>query len=646
MPELAAPIPAAGIDVGGTFTDLVSWDGRDLVVGKVPSTPDDQSRGVVEAVTNLEVYPGSVVHGTTVATNALLERRGARTALITTEGFEDVVAIGRQDRPALYDSMADRPEPLAAVRVGVPRVGPSPRLPALGEPDSIAVSLLYGFRSPEAELAVADQVALAHPGVPVSLSSEVVPEFREYERTSTTVLNAYLRPEMSRYLERLADELLRVGIGREVGVMRSSGGLMSLHDAARLPAAALLSGPAGGVVAAARLSAAMGYARAISFDMGGTSTDVSRIESGVPQMTFERPIAGHPCRMPSVDIHTVGAGGGSIGWRDSGGSLRVGPQSAGAVPGPASYGAGGSEATVTDANVVLGRLGALGESLTLDREAAAAAVAALASATGLTTQDAARGIVTVVEETMAGAIRRVSVEEGVDPRGAVLIAFGGAGGLHAAALARRLDMEAAVVPQYAGVFSALGLLLSPPRVDVALSITDPAQLGGALDAVAAAAGEKLLAASGSWGHMATSIDVRYAGQSHELSIPYGPAEPIAIISERFHALHQERNGFARHGDPIEIVTVRAVAQGDPAISWDQLPAPAPLPAVDTVEPTSRTVIAADGTTHDALVHNRVSLAIGSTISGPAVIEEAAATTYLGPGDRATVAPNGALVIEW
>ncbi|MCP3973499.1 MAG: hydantoinase/oxoprolinase family protein [bacterium] len=639
----AAARTIAGIDVGGTFTDLVVWDGARLSVGKVPSTPDDQSRGVIDALEPLGRPPQAVIHGTTVATNALLEGRGAATALVTTEGFEDVLAIGRQDRPSLYDSLADRQPPLAPVRVGVPRDQPDVSSPDLGEPESVAVSLLYGFRQGDAEAAVASSIRQRYPDVPISVSSSVVPEFREFERTSTTVLNAYLRPEMSRYLNRLAGELSRIGVGDEVGVMRSSGGLMSFEDAAALPVAALLSGPAGGVVAAARLAADMGYDKAISFDMGGTSTDVSRIENGEPQLTFERPVGGYPCRMASVDIHTVGAGGGSIGWRDPGGSLRVGPESAGAVPGPAGYGRGGTRPTVTDANLLLGRLDKLGESLRLDRVAAVTAMNALAGDLGLAVAGAARGIVTVVEETMAGAIRRVSVEEGVDPRGAVLVAFGGAGGLHAAALAKRLDMEAAVVPRFAGVFSALGLLLSPPRVDVALSISDHGELDAALRHVAAAAGDRLATASASRGSVTTSVDVRYTGQSHELSIPYEIGTPSDLAFQRFHELHHERNGFARPDDPIEIVTVRAVAQGEPALNWHQLPA---VSQVEGRAVSTRQVIGADGIGRTASIHDRATLAPGSAVAGPAVVEEGAATTYLDEGDRATVASNGALVIEW
>jgi len=347
--------------------------------------------------------------------------------------------------------------------------------------------------------------------------------------------------------------------------------------------------------------------------------------------------------MASVDIHTVGAGGGSIGWRDPGGSLRVGPHSAGAVPGPASYGIGGTDATVTDANVFLGRIGALGSSLTLDDAAGRRAIAALSEELGISAVAAAGGIVTVVEETMAGAIRRVSVEEGVDPRGAVLVAFGGAGGLHAAALAKRLDMAAAVVPRFAGVFSALGLLLSPPRVDVALSISGSDELAGALDVVMVAAGADLQAAAGTRGTIATQVDVRYVGQSHELSVPYGPTAPVESIATEFHRLHRERNGFARPSDPVEIVTVRAVAQGRPALSWDDLPE---ADSATRAAPVSREITAADGTIHAAAVYQSGAVGPGTRIDGPAVIEDAEATTYLGPEDRATVAANGALVIEW
>ena len=634
----------AGIDVGGTFTDLVFWDGEQLRVGKVPSTPDDQSRGVIDALTEFDPPPAAIVHGTTVATNALLERRGARTALVTTEGFEDVLAIGRQDRPALYDTMADRPEPLAPLRVGVARDSAVPQSVDLGDPESVAVSLLYGYEQPEAEAALGRLVAAAYPNVPVSLSSVVVPEFREFERTSTTVLNAYLRPEMARYLERLDDRLRSVGAAGHVAVMRSSGGLMSLAEAAALPAAALLSGPAGGVVAAAQLSAAMGYDRAISFDMGGTSTDVSRIEGGRPAMGYERPIAAYPCRLAAIDIHTVGAGGGSIAWIDPGGSLRVGPQSAGAVPGPACYGRGGVEPTVTDANVALGRIARLAGSGGLDDAAAQRAVAGLAAALGLDETAAALGIVTVVEEAMAGAIRRVSVEEGVDPRGAALVAFGGAGGLHAGALARRLDMRAVVVPRFAGVFSALGLLLSPPRVDVAQSIRGDSEVVGAAEELKRAATRGLHRATGTGGDVNLRLDMRYRGQAHEISVDCDFGEPLPDVKARFHDLHFERNGFARRDDPVEVVTVRVAAVGSAALQWRDLPAPPP--PMTAHEPSSREVISRDGEVVVCRVVSAASLSSGDDLAGPAIVEDNGSTTFVDDDEHVTVDTSGALVVEW
>jgi N-methylhydantoinase A len=402
-----------------------------------------------------------------VATNALLEGRGARTALITTPGFCDVIEIGRQDRPSLYDSFADRAVPLVerALRFGV-----GAELDALGTAEAVAVSLLYGYRTRSAEEEIAAAIHARWPELPISLSSHVVAEFREYERTATTVLNACLMPETGLYLNRLAAGAAAAGLPTDIQVMRSSGGLISIAEGAALPAAILLSGPAAGVVAAGALGKALGKQHLVSFDMGGTSTDVCRIDGGRPEVLYERRVAGHPCRMPAVAVHTVGAGGGSIAWIDEGGSLRVGPRSSGAVPGPACYGNGGVEGAVTDANVVLGRIdpqGRLAGSLPIQHHLAVEALAALGSQLGLSAPEAALGVTTVVEEVMAGAIRTVSIEQGADPRRAALVAFGGAGGLHATALARRLEMAGVLVPPYSGVFSALGLLLSPPRTDTA-----------------------------------------------------------------------------------------------------------------------------------------------------------------------------------
>jgi len=634
-----------GVDVGGTFTDVVFWDGSDLRTAKVPSTPRDQSIGVVAGAEAVTGAADHFLHGTTVATNALLERAGARTALIASPGFEDVLEIGRQDRPSLYDPGARRPEPLVPREWRVSQGGLEGEF--LDHVESVAVSLLYSYRDPAPELAVRGAIQRLRPELPVSISSEVAPEFREYERASTTVLNAYVRPVMSRYLSRLTAAASAAGLSSDVLVMRSSGGLITARGAAAAPAAALLSGPAGGVVAATELGRALGREHLISFDMGGTSTDVCRIDNFRPEISHERDVAGYPCRLPSVAIHTVGAGGGSVGWVDSGGALRVGPRSAGAVPGPASYGHGGTEPAVTDANVVLGRINPtarFGGDLDLQPDLARAALASLGSHLDLGPIETAAGMLDVVEEVMAGAIRRVSIEQGADPRRAALVAYGGAGGLHATALARRLDMAGVLIPGHAGVFSAFGLLLSPPRVDASRTImtTDPNLVDSALRSLTLMTAEDLSASEVEPESVSSAVDVRYAGQSHELTVDYEPGDGWNELSRRFHELHAERNGFARPQDPVEAVTVRASALGAPALAWADLPSI--RPAGDPRRRLRQTVVG--GHTVDALVVWRPALAPGAEVVGPAVIEEPEATTFLGPGERATVHESGALEIEW
>jgi len=646
-----------GADVGGTFTDVAAWDGARLHTAKVPSTAD-QSEGVIAGIEAVDAEPGDLLHGTTVATNALLERRGARTILVTDAGFEDLLEIGRQDRPSLYDTTVVRAEPIAGRdgRIGAGgrrdhrgrRDEPfdaadlAARVAALG-PEAVAISLLYSYLDDSDERTLAEEIQARLPGAIVSRSSEVVAEFREYERASTTVLNAYLGPEVSRYLRSLAESAAAVGIAPGISVMRSSGGLMDLGEAARLPAAILLSGPAGGVVAATALGKALGRDHIISFDMGGTSTDVCRIDHGRPEVAYERAIDGLPCRMPAVAIHTVGAGGGSIGWADAGGALRVGPRSAGSIPGPASYGRGGTEPAVTDANLALGRIGAgaeFGGSLRLDAIAAGIALAGLGAELQMAPDRVALGMIEVVEAHMHRAIRKVSVEEGADPRRAALIAFGGAGGLHATALARRLDMDGVVVPPFAGVFSAVGLLLAPPRADAARTVM--LDDGSGLPEAAAGVEAAAAAALGDPGEASLIADVRYRGQSHETSVPYLIGESWSTLAERFHEAHRRRNGFDRPGDPIEVVTLRAEAVGSPALRWDQLPLPEPVGESRTGE---RLILTGAGQ-ETAAIWWRPGLAPGAEVTGPAVIEEAEATTYLGPGERAIVHESGALEVAW
>ncbi len=475
--------------------------------------------------------------------------------------------------------------------------------------------------------------------IPISLSSRVAPEFREYERASTTVLNAYLTPITAKYLERLSE---RVGT-TPVSIMRSSGGLMPVPAAAVLPAAVLLSGPAGGVVATAALGREMGANRVVSFDMGGTSTDVCRIDDATPEVSYQRSIDGYPCRMPALAVHTVGAGGGSLGWADEGGALRVGPASAGAFPGPASYGRGGTHAAVTDANAHLGRIGGvLADDVALDLGAAARALQVLGDEVGLDTDATAAGMISVVEAHMARAVRTVTVEEGADPRGAVLVAFGGAGGLHAAALAAGLGMANAVVPMNAGVFSALGLLMAPPRVDLARSLpgrdADPLSEAGRL---LEAAQREFLDQNGTIGESAERfVDLRYLGQSHETTVPVTGSwtEVISL----FHTMHEQRNGFSRPGDPVEAVTVRASVRGRPTVTFSDLPTPTPIgePLIER----RRTWF--DGGWREIPVYRRSALGSGWKTRGPAVIAGPESTVFVPGGHTAAIREWGMIEISW
>ena len=550
-----------GADTGGTFTDVVADDGR---IAKVMSTPDDPTSAVASGIDALSdpsgpARPQMLAHGTTVATNALLERKGGVVALVTNEGFADVIEIARQNRPSLYDQWADRAEPLVprhlrfevagrldATGAELAPIGEVPRLP--GDVDAVAVCLLHADLCDAHEQAVASQLS----AFDVSCSSTVSPEFREYERTVTTVVNAYLRPVCRTYLaalEPMADDVL---------VMTSAAGLLPAVEAAELPAALLLSGPAGGVRAGAAAAVAAGFPDAVTFDMGGTSTDVCLVVDGRPEPAAERTIGGLPVRLPSLDVHTIGAGGGSIARLDPGGALVVGPRSAGAVPGPACYGRGGTEPTVTDADVVLGRIPADAAFPGLGRLDRGAAESALRSA-----RVSADGVVAVVDAAMEQAVRVVTVARGVDPRDLALVAFGGAGPLHACAVAAALGMAAVVVPPRAGVLSAVGLLASPRQRTIVRSWPTPDDHGGVAAAADALADEArdLVAASGDV-DVEVTFDCRYAGQSHELSVP---------SVEAFHDAHRRRNGYARPDAPVEVIAIRASASRPAAVDIERLP---------------------------------------------------------------------------
>jgi N-methylhydantoinase A len=638
---------SVGVDVGGTFTDLVGIVDGELVTAKVPSVPGAEARGIAAALAAAGVEAGAVgvlAHGTTVATNALLERRGARTALVTTEGFRDVIEIARQDRASLYDLTAHKPAPLVSreLRFTVrERMGPEGVVVPLDDAslqaavgavaaagvEAVAVCLLFSFLHPEHERAVGDALGAALPGVRISLSSELLPEFREYERCSTTVANAYLAPVVSAYLEKIEPRPL---------VMQSSGGVADAASAAARPASCVLSGPAAGVVGAAFVAGAGGFEDVLTFDMGGTSTDVAAVLGGEAQVTAESVVAGVPIRFPMVDVHTIGAGGGSIAWLDDGGALRVGPRSAGARPGPACYGLGGDAATVTDANLVLGYLAdgaVLGGEVTLDRDLAERALAGLpvdeslhkrsnpglrdwvsnatsSDAAGRATE-AAAGVVRVVEAEMARALRVVSVERGIDPRGLALVAFGGAGPLHACALAEELGMERVLVPLASGMLSALGLAAADLRRD---------DVGGSFEEMEARAARDLPGAA-----TLRLVDARYGGQSHELTVVAEEWE--ANLAEE----HERRYGFRPDAEP-EIVTRRLVA-----ILPRQHPS---LPRQARLTPHSSRRAHVDGGWLDLPVHGP-----GSAVSGPAIVELPGSTCLVRPGWSGEPDDAGTLVLE-
>ena len=646
-----------GADVGGTFTDLVAVtaEGR-IVTAKVPSTPRDQSVGVTRAWRASGVPASGIAvfaHGTTVATNALLERRGGRTALVTTEGFRDLLEIGRQNRASLYDLGRHHPPPLVPreLRFTVQeRAGPQgvvapldqtmvaeavEAIAAAGDVEAVAVCLLFGFLHPEHERRVGDAVCSRLPGVAVSLSSDVLPEFREYERMSTTVADAYLRPRLSSYLEHLEGQAADSGLPVPL-IMQSSGGVADITVAASHPARFVLSGPAGGVVGASYAAGLSGYRDVLTFDMGGTSTDVAPVVNGAVQMTTESVVAGVPLRLPMVDVHTVSAGGGSVAWVDEGGVLRVGPRSAGAEPGPAAYGLGGEEPTVTDANLILGALpdGArLGSGPVLQRALAERAMVPLGRKLGLTVAEAALGVIRVADTAMVRALRVISVERGLDPRRFALVAFGGAGGLHACALADELGCRTVLVPRAAGVLAALGLAISEIRRDYVRPF-----VGAARDALEAAFAELEARARSELDSPSTErrADLRYAGQSFELTVPGSTVEELV---DAFHAEHERRYGHRSDDEPVELVSLRLVASvAGPGVRLVE-----PEPAADT-EPRRRTLLLENGEV-DAVVLDRATMGRGSQVEGPAVVEFPEATCLVRPGWAGTVDDVGTLVLE-
>ena len=634
-----------GVDVGGTFTDIVAFDddGR-IATAKVRSARGTVSPGVWSAIDRVAAAAeDSLVHGSTVATNALLERSGGRVALITTVGFEDLLWLRRQDRADLYDLSVDHPPPLVersdviGVRERVGADGPVRELADAEvervvaevrrrDPDAVALALLFSFRDPTHERRLADAIRDAMPAVPVVASSEVLPVFREYERTSTTVAEAYLRPLIGGYLARMGRDAGSHGIG-DLRIMASNGGTLSVEQAAARAAALALSGPAGGVEGARLVGAQLAEGDLLTLDMGGTSADASVILDGRPLMQTAGDVGGVPLALPHVLIETVGAGGGSVAWADRGGALRVGPRSAGAAPGPACYGLGGTEPTVTDAALVLGWLDArhpLADDLVLDPGLARAAVGTLAASLRLSTERCAEGIVEVATATMVRALRRVSVERGLDPRRMTLVPFGGAGPMFTCRMADQLGMRRAVVPPNAGVLSALGLASAPARIEFVASVHLPARalpleaLDAAYEPLERAARQSLPGAQ-----LEREADCRYPGQGYELAVPV-EGDGIAVAAT-FHRAHQERFGHSAPDRPVEVVNLRTVALR-----------PGRTPMLAAREGSRAT---SDGR---ASLHE---LRTGAVMRGPCMLDAPDCTIRIEAGWTGTVHATGALVVE-
>jgi len=682
-------------DVGGTFTDTIAYDevAKRVTVAKVPTTPENRALGTVEGLRralDLQGRHGGEVdyigHGMTTATNAVIQRKGGRIAFVTNEGFRDLLLIGRQDRPSLYDIRQTRPEPLVArenchtVRGRLDPAGNevtpldddglkaiAARLEA-DRIDAVAICLLHAYANPAHERRAKAILGEALPGIPVCASSDILAEFREYERASTAALNAFLMPVMETYLASLtallADRDAGLGLRDDVPVMimEASGGLMTVATARERPVHTVLSGPAGGVVASAHVAARSGYRDIITMDMGGTSTDISLILGGVPQVTREASLERTPIRIPVIDINAIGAGGGSLAWIDEGGALRVGPMSAEAVPGPACYGRGGTRPTVTDANLVLGRFGGdtrLGGELALDAAAAEQAIAEhIARPLGLDLVTAASGILRVANANMGRGIRVVSIERGHDPRGLTLVPFGGAGPMHGSPIARDLAIPRLLVPPTPGILCALGLLVADLRHD--LSRTHLAPHAGTTAAQAEAVFAPMLAEArrmlaedripAERQRVEMHVEMRYIGQSFELPIPlaeFSDGEWTAL-APAFHAEHLRRFGHSDPNAPVEIVSFAVIAKG--LIDTPELLRPepgGPVPPGSAQAGARRVYFETDsgGAWHDCPVWARKTLFAGNEIAGPAIVEEVSATTVLYPRDRGHIDEFGCLLVE-
>jgi N-methylhydantoinase A len=676
-----------GVDSGGTFTDICLFEdvsGR-VEVWKVSSTPDDPSRGIAEGVEQGVGRIGAVAadvayfgHGTTVGTNALIQHRGVKTGLITTAGFRDLLEIGRQKRPDLYDLQAEKAPVLVArdLRLEVPErvrhdgtietaldeqaVRDAVRTLKAAGVEAVAICFLYGFVRPEHEDAARRIVAAEFPEAFACTSHEVAPEFREYERMSTAVVNAYLGPVMGRYISRLAERLTALGLTAAPHLTQSNGGVIGFEQAARLPVRTVLSGPSTGVVAAQEVGRMIGLPDLITFDMGGTSTDVALLQGGACRLTNEAIVHGYPIKAPMLDIHTVGAGGGSIAYVDSGGLLKVGPRSCGAFPGPVCYDKGNTEAAVTDANVVLQTLNPthlLGGRMAVRQDLARAAIARLADQLGMGVMETAQGIISVVTANMARAIRVVSVQRGHDPRDYTLAAFGGAGPLHAARLAKELDISRILVPRNPGILCAMGLLLTDLRADFAT--TRLMTLGRAITPAMEDAFRTLRADADAWFEgegiaagsqkITRTVDMRYAGQNYELpiSLPDGPVTPASLdrLAEGFAEAHRRMYGFVAEGEAVQLVTFRIEAAGLVRKARFQPQAEAGPDASAAITGRRDMWLPEAGGFVSCPVYDRERLQAGNRIAGPAIVEQMDTTTIVLPGMVAVVEPYMNLILE-
>lgn len=656
-----------GVDVGGTFTDAVLFDGETVHTAKLPTTPDDQSVGVIGAVEEVLKRAGaeataveSFAHGMTVGTNALLEERGARTALIATKGFADLLEIGRQNRPELYRLCSPRPAPLVEAELRFEaheRVGPEGEIDPLADSEAqrladlvresgveaVAICLLFSYLDPSHERAVAEHLRHELPDIHVSASHEVLPRFREYERCSTTTIDAYLSPLLGRYLGRLSEAAAGAGLPPPV-VMQSSGGVASAEEAARAGAWSVLSGPAGGAVGAGLLARSSGDGNALGLDMGGTSCDVCVIEASEVRRTDSRQIDGRTIQLPMVDVHTVGAGGGSVGWADPGGALRVGPRSAGAEPGPACYGRGGTEPTVTDANLLLGNLAAdstLAGGVALDVDAAAAAVGTLAESLNLGELETAAGIVRVANQEMVRALRVVTVERGVDPRRFALLPFGGAGPMHAAAIAAELGIERILCPRAGGVLSALGLCASDHRRDTSRTVMlsgealNAERIADEVDELASSL--HLPASQAGKCRLEVIYEMRYAGQAFELPVPGSRRPDPTDLAARFEQAHEKRYGHRDPDGEVVLVDIR-LAQVTPG----PRPRLAATPE-NSLRESERPVHFEGEWIQTPILHGEPPA--GHEAEGPVVFELPEATFVVPPGWRTKIDDAGTILAD-